>query len=107
MTNTKTTITSLAGQTLGDEDATDRERRLAGAVLHQAREDQEAEPSAPTQTNSTPLDDLLLRKDELEHKLAARSGRHGYAANVRAIETALTEINAEIDRQRSSDPEVA
>ena len=107
MTDAKTPITSLAGQTLGDESATDRERRLAGAILHQAREDQGAAAQAIPDTQSTPLEELELRKAELERKLDARRGRLGSAENVRDIETALTEINAEIDRKRSSDPEVA
>jgi len=107
MTEPKIPITSLAGQTLGDESATDRERRLAGAILHQAREDQGAETQETPDTQPTPLEELELRKGELERKLSARRGMAGYASNVRDIETALAEINAEIDRKRSSDPEVA
>ncbi|MCC7060747.1 MAG: hypothetical protein IT508_11005 [Burkholderiaceae bacterium] len=107
MTEPKIPIKSLAGQALGDETATDRERRVAGAFLRQVREDQEAEAQATPAAEPTPLEELELRKAELERKLAARRGRPGSAENVRDIETALAEINAEIDRKRSSDPEVA
>lgn len=53
------------------------------------------------------LEALELRRDEIQRKLDARRGRPGSAENVRDIETALAEINAEIERKRSSDPEVA
>ena len=109
MTDPKPTIKSLAGQTLGDETATDRERRLAGAILHQAREDQESddEPIA-AESDPTSLDALQLRRAKLQAKLSARSGvkgNGGYSQNLNDIETALAEINAEIDRKRSSGPE--
>lgn len=53
------------------------------------------------------LEALQLRRDQLQAKLTARRGVPGYGQNVTDIETALAEIDAEIDRKRSSDPEVA
>jgi len=105
MTDPKTPITSLAGQALGDESSTERERRLAGAVLNQAREDQEAEPSVSPETAPESLDVLLLRKADLERKLIARRATPGYAQNVRDIEAEIERLDTEIARQRAESPE--
>lgn len=53
------------------------------------------------------LEALELRRDQLQAKLDARRTIPGYAQNVRAIELELASLSAEIDRKRSSDPEVA
>lgn len=52
---------------------------------------------------STILDALRIRRDELAQKRKARASSYGYVLNVKEINQAIDELDAEIARLQGSD----